>query len=104
MAEVYNINRREKLTKIYLPLISPNILSQSGADISLGIKVMISAEVLAGTYKSLGGLMQNARAYIDMPQLAALTIIAVMTGLLIDLCFSLIEKVTFRWSKREGND
>ena len=102
MAEVYNVSKRERLTKIYLPLISPAVLSQTGANISLGIKVMISAEVLAGTYKSLGGLMQNARFYVDMPRLAALTIIAVLAGILIDLCFSLMERVTFRWSKK-GN-
>ena len=102
MAEVYGIAKKERLTKIYLPLISPAVLSQTGANISLGIKVMISAEVLAGTYKSLGGLMQNARFYIDMPRLAALTIIAILTGLLIDLCFSFVERVTFKWSKREN--
>lgn len=101
MAEVYKISRSERLTKIYLPLISPNILAQTGANISLGIKVMISAEVLAGTYKSLGGLMQNARFYVDMPRLVALTIIAVLIGLFIDLCFSLIERVTFKWSKKQ---
>ena len=103
MAEIYDISKRERLTKIYLPLISPSILSQTGANISLGIKVMISAEVLAGTYKSLGGLMQNARFYIDMPRLAALTIIAVLTGILIDLCFSFLERITFKWSKKERN-
>lgn len=104
MANVYGISKKERLTKIYLPLISPAVLSQTGANISLGIKVMISAEVLAGTYKSLGGLMQNARFYIDMPRLAALTIIAVLIGLLIDLCFSIIERITFKWSRKEGND
>lgn len=104
MAKVYNISKKERLTKIYLPLISPAVLSQTGANISLGIKVMISAEVLAGTYKSLGGLMQNARFYIDMPRLAALTIIAVLVGLLIDLCFSVLEHITFKWSRRETND
>ena len=101
MAEVYKIGKRERLTKIYLPLISPNVLSQTGANISLGIKVMISAEVLAGTYRSLGGMMQNARFYVDMPRLAALTIIAVLIGLLIDMCFSFIEKFTFKWSKKQ---
>lgn len=100
MAKVYNIGKSERVTKIYLPLISPAILSQTGANISLGIKVMISAEVLAGTYRSLGGLMQNARFYIDIPRLAALTILAVIIGILIDLCFSAIERVTFKWSKK----
>lgn len=101
MAEVYQISKRERLLKIYLPLVSPDVLSLTGANISLGLKVMISAEVLAGTFKSLGGLMQNARFYIDMPRLAALTLIAVLLGLLIDLCFSVIEKITFKWSKKQ---
>ena len=104
MAKVYNISKRERLTRIYLPQISPAVLSQSGANISLGIKITISAEVLAGTYRSLGGLMQNARFYIDMPRLAALTVIAVLLGLLIELCFSLAERITFKWNKRENND
>lgn len=102
MAEVYGIAKRERLTKMYLPMISPSILAQTGANISLGIKVMISAEVLAGTYESMGGLMQNARVYVDMPRLAALTLIAVLTGLCIDLCFSFTEKFTFKWSKKES--
>ena len=100
MAKVYQIGKREQLSKIYLPLISPAVLSQTGANVSLGIKVMISAEVLAGTYRSLGGMMQNARFYIDMPRLAALTIIAVLVGLLMELCFSIIERSTFKWSKK----
>lgn len=101
MAEVYGIDKAERLKKIYLPQVSPNVLSQTGANISLGLKVMISAEVLASTYKSFGGLMQNARIYADMPRLAALTIIAVLIGLIIDLCFSALVKVTFKWSKTD---
>lgn len=101
MAEVYQISVKERLFKIYLPMIAPNTLAQTGANISLGIKVMISAEVLAGTYKSLGGLMQNARFYIDMPRLAALTIVAILLGFVVDFCFSLIERVTFKWSKKQ---
>ena len=104
MAEVYEISKKARLTKIYLPLISPAVLSQTGANISLGIKVMISAEVLSGTYKSLGGLMQSARFYVDMPKLTALTVIAVLLGIVIDLSFSLIERITFKWSKKECND
>ena len=101
MAEVYRISKRDKLMKMYLPLISPNILSQTGSNFSLGIKIMISAEVLANTYKSLGGLMQTARIYVEMPRLAALTVIAVLFGLIVDLAFSLLERITFKWSKKE---
>lgn len=102
MARVYNLSRRDRILKIYLPLISPNILSQTGANISLGLKVMISSEVLANTYKSLGGMMQTAKLYLEMPRLAALTIVAVVIGLILDAALSQLERVTFKWNKKEG--
>ncbi len=102
MAKVYRISNRDVLFKIYLPQTLPNILPQTGADISLGLKVTISAEVLASTYKSLGGLMQNARLYLDMPRLAALTVITVLFGLIIDFAFAQLARITYKWSRKEG--
>lgn len=102
MAKVYRIKKRDVLFKICLPQTIPNILPQTGADISLGLKVTISAEVLANTYKSLGGLMQNARLYLDMPRLAALTVITVLVGLIIDFAFAQLARVTYKWSRKEG--
>lgn len=98
MCEVYSVKKSDRLFKIYLPLVSPNILSQTGANISLGLKILISAEVLSNTYKSLGGLMQNARAFVEMPRLAALTIVAVLLGLILDIAFSQLKRVTYKWS------
>ena len=103
MARVYRIPVRDLLFKIYLPQTLPNILPQTGADISLGLKVTISAEVLASTYKSLGGLMQNARLYLDMPRLAALTLITVLFGLIIDFAFAQLARLTYKWSRKESD-
>lgn len=102
MAEVYRIPAKERLFKMYLPLVSSNVLLQTGANFSLGLKVMISAEVLASTYKSLGGLMQLAKIYLEIPRLAALTFVAVLAGIIIECVFAQIEKVTFKWRKKEG--
>lgn len=102
MLKVYNIPKSQAIVKIYLPLIAPHTIPQIGADISLGLKVMISAEVLASTFKSLGGMMQEARLYIEMPRLAALTLIAVFFGLVVDVAFSQLSRLTYKWSKKEG--
>lgn len=102
MAQVYNFNVKQKVFKMYLPLISPNILSQTGANFSLGIKVMVSAEVMSSTYKSLGGLMQNARFYVDIPRLAALTILTVVLGIVIEVLFYFLSEVTNKWTGK-GN-
>lgn len=102
MLKVYNIPKSQAVFKIYLPLITPDVLPQTGADISLGLKIMISAEVLASTFKSLGGMMQEARLYLEMPRLAALTLLAVFVGLLIDIAFSQLSRLTYKWSRKEG--
>lgn len=102
MARAYNVSDRDRLLKIYLPQTLPAVLLQTGADISLGLKVVISAEVLSSTFNSLGGLMQNARLYLEMPRLAALTLAAVVLGLIIDAAFSFAGKFAFGWRKKEG--
>lgn len=103
MLKVYKVGKKNRIFKVYLPLVSPNIISQSGANISLAIKVMISAEVLASTYRSLGGLMQNARLYLEMPRLAALTLAAVVLGVVFEVLFVLIKKLVCKWDG-EPND
>lgn len=102
MLMIYRVKKSVRIFKVYLPLVSPNVLAQSGANVSLSLKIMVSAEVLASTFRSLGGLMQNARNYVDMPRLAALTVAAVLTGLLLEIVLSLPVRLTNRWSVKEG--
>lgn len=102
MIKVYHIPKKQAVFKIYLPLISPNILSQSGANVSLGLKIMISGEVLAYTLKGLGGMMQYASMGGLIARLAALTIMAVIFGLIIDILLSQLVRITYKWSKKEG--
>ena len=100
MAEVYNISKKDRLLKIYLPMVSPEIFSQVGANISLGLKVTVSAEVMANTYTSLGGLMQNARSFLEMPRLAALTLITVVIGLIVEIAFAQLNRINAKWRGR----
>lgn len=102
MVKVYKIPPKTAVFKIYLPMISPAILPQTGADISMGLKIMVSAEVLANTAQSMGGLMQISRLYLMMPRLAALTLIAVFAGLIVDIGFFQIARLTYKWSRKEG--
>ncbi len=103
MAKVYEIGAAKKLTKIYLPQVAPNVLAQVGADISFGIKLTVSAEVLSYTAKSLGGAMQQARLYVEMPTFAALTIVCIAFGLIAEALFANLGYFTYRWRKKEGS-
>ncbi len=102
--KVFNISKKDKVFKIYLPLIAPNICMNIGSNLSFGVKLIISAEVMAYTFNSLGGLMQGASSYMEVATLSALTLVAVLLGLLIELVFHLIFTKAFKWRKGAEND
>jgi len=99
--KVFNLTRREKLFKVYLPIIAPPVLSHVGSNLSFAIKLIISAEVMAYTYTSIGGMMQAANVNYDVARLAALTLVAVILGLIIELVFHFIFKFAFKWNMAE---
>lgn len=72
---------------IYLPLSAPYILREAGAALSFALKVVVSAEVLANTTQSMGGMLQEARLY-SVPQLFALVAVTFVTGLALEAIVS----------------
>ncbi len=104
MAKVYNVKPLAKLTGIIFPAVLPEIISQVGAGLSLGLKVMVSAEVLSYTLTSMGGLMQQARLYSEMPRFAALTIVCIAVGLILELLSFIAKKRVGRWKIKEGSN
>ncbi len=93
----YGVGWGRKIGKMYLPLAAPAVLSQCGSLISMGIKVMVSAEVLSSTFQSLGGMMTEAQIYLNMPRLLALTVAAVLLGFLVEGVCALLFKKIVRW-------
>lgn len=103
MAKVYGLPMRRRLACIYVPHLAPLALAQTGANLSFGLKLIISAEVMASTRTALGGMLTQAQAYINLPKMAALTLVAVVSGVLIELVFRVIAEKAFGW-KRAVND
>lgn len=100
LVKVYAVSKGETLFRIYLPAICPNVLSQIGANISLGLKIMVSGEVLAFTLNGIGGLMQSANLSAMVARLAALTLMVVALGLILDIIFSQFVRFTNKWNKK----
>lgn len=96
LIEAYRPDKKRTVFKLYLPLAAPELLGQAGAVFSLGLKITVSGEVLASTYRSLGGLMQEAKIWGDMPSLIALTLLAVCIGFAVEGAFALAKKYV-RW-------
>ena len=73
---------------IYLPLSAPYSVKEGGAALSFAVKLIVSAEVLAYTPFSLGGMMQDAKIY-ELPQLFALVAVAFVAGLILEMLVGL---------------
>lgn len=86
IGKVYGATVKNRVFKVYLPLSAPYILREGAGALSFALKLVVSAEVVASTAKSLGGMMQDARAYADgLPQLFALVILTFVVALCLEL-------------------
>ena len=97
--KIYQIKKSKVLTGFILPVVAPPTISLIGTGISLNLKLMVSAEVLAAAVGSLGALFNKAKINFMAARLMALTIITVAVALLIELIFNLIAKGVGRWRK-----
>lgn len=99
LTKAFRVGIGRKIAKMYLPLAAPTLLKQAGSIFSLGLKVVISGEVIASTYRSLGGMMQEAQIYLQMPRLMALTLVTVLLGFALEGLCRLAYVLIVRWRR-----
>lgn len=105
MAKAYKVSSKNVLLKIYLPTLAPQVVLQTGENLSFGIKLVISAEVMSSTSVALGGMMsESIGIYTNYPRLAALTLFAVLFGIAVEFAFSVMAKYAFPWVRRCARD
>lgn len=98
MSRVYRIPHVKRIFGLYIPCAAPYLLRESAAALSFSLKLVVSAEVLSNTFQSLGGLLQEARIYLEMPRMFALTLTVLITGLLLEGVGTLFARAAARWS------
>ena len=94
ISRVYGASWWMRVRKVYLPLSAPSVLREAGGAISFALKLVVSAEVVAMTAKSLGGMMQDAKAWGEIPQLFALVVLVFIVGLVLELVITAIAEKT----------
>ena len=104
MARVYRIPRREQVLRIVVPLMLPQVFAQAGANLSLTLKVMVSAEVLASTFRSVGGLLHEAASYSQMAQMFAIVILMLLIGGLLEFALGNLHRITDRWTRGRSKE
>ena len=97
MSKVFQVPKRRQIKSLYLPALAVASVREGSAGLALSLKLVASAEVLAQTAKSLGGQMQEAKIYLDIPLLFALVSAVCLIGIAVELLGNLLaEKVERR--------
>ena len=95
--KVDGANFTQLLFKVEFPQIAPAFFSEIGSGISLNFKLMVAAEVISATIKSLGNLLNNANYNGDIAGMLAMVCLAVIFGILVEFIFNKISKKVGEW-------
>ena len=98
MSNVYNVPLKKQIVHLYFPSALPHVLRSCGAAIGFGFKLVVSAEALVRTAKSLGGQMQDAQILSELPTLFALLIVACVMAFVLETVFARLSV----WLERRG--
>lgn len=97
MCKAFMVDRKTLIKKVIIPQMAPSLLLLVGSNLSLNLKLMVAAEVLSATPKSIGYMLNNAKVFFEIASLLSLVCVCVVLGLLIEWIFGLISKKVGAW-------
>ena len=84
MCKAYRVPLGKRIFRMYLPMSLPYVLREAAGGVSFGLKLVVSAEILANTYVGLGGMLQLSKIYLETPRMFALTLLVIAVGLVLE--------------------
>lgn len=96
MAQVFRIPAARRLRYVYLPQVMPYFQSACGSALGLSWKSGIAAEVIGMPDGSIGEQLQQAKLYLDTPDLFCWTLVIV----LVSLAFEKVFFALLGWTQR----
>ena len=73
------------------------MFAQITSALTLNVKLIIAAEALAQTRISMGNAMQISKGNLNIAELLAWTVMAILLSYVLELLIILIKKLTVRW-------
>lgn len=92
MCKVFGVAGKKRLKKVVFPQVAPEFISAAGAGLTLNLKLMVAAEVLSQTARSMGYLLNTSKVYFEISTMLALVLVTVITGLIIEWAFAFTAK------------
>lgn len=90
MGRVFRLSPGRTVRYLYVPQVYPFFQSACGSALGLSWKSGIAAEVIGMPQGSIGGLLQQAKVYLDTPDLFAWTLVIVLVSLIFERFFLLL--------------
>ncbi|MBQ2676642.1 MAG: ABC transporter permease subunit [Clostridia bacterium] len=84
MADVFELSLAKRFKYIYFPSVMPYFMSASVTALGLSWKAGIAAEVLCQPDNSIGGMLQDAKIYLETPDLFAWTITVIIISMILE--------------------
>lgn len=98
MAKVHQKSFLNIYFNIYIPASKTNIFDGISTSLGFGWRAIIIGEVLAQPIRGIGTSMKEAQAYINVSELIAWTVIAILVSYIFDLILKLLRKINFKRS------
>lgn len=89
MCFVFDVTVWDKITKVYLPTLLPQLVEQLRSSLPLSLKVVIAGEVLAFPVYGIGKEMYKAQMGLDTATLFAYTVLAIAISFVVEVVVSL---------------
>lgn len=103
-ARAFGLPRRAILRRVILPSAAPFILTGIRISASLGLVIMVGAELIAGASSGIGTfILQSSLASDATDVVLASAAVAGLLGVAINGLFSVLEHRAFAWSARGQN-
>ena len=96
MAKIDGATHLSLAFNFLLPLALTFSKRSTAANLSLNLKLMVAAETLAGTARSIGHSMMLSSIYVETAQLMALTVLTVLVSLVLEGLLFLLLNALFK--------
>ncbi len=90
MLKVYGVGLKKQIYPVYFKGVFPVFIKEIFTSLSFSLKIVVSAEILANVYTSVGGEMQSAYLYFNVILLLALTLLVCVLGVVLEIIGSLL--------------
>lgn len=99
MAKLYRISMKDKILKIYFPIIKFQLISILVSTFSLALKVVIAGEVHGQPTYGMGTMIQVEKINFNTSGIFAWVIIIILISALLDISQNLLLRRTFIWRR-----